>query len=337
MKALVIEKPNQSNFHQRELPHCGADEVVIKVAYAGICGSDMHILHGDNPFVVYPRVSGHEFAGEVVETGEQVTHLAKGDQVVIDPVINCNECPQCRRGRANCCINLQVIGVHRDGGFCHYQVVPASNAYKVASHIPLRKAALIEPYTIAANVFERLNPSSGDSILIYGSGVIGLTLVQVAKVLNIPSIVVDLVDEKLAKATQLGASHVINASRQDVEQEVMKLTDGQGVPLIADAACIPSLLPQILKLAAPAGSVCLLGFSSEPSALAQIEVIKKELTIVGSRLNNKMFPRVISWLEEGKLNTEEIISHEFEFENFSEAFAQIEQRPESTMKALICF
>lgn len=337
MKSLVIQKPNQFQMVDKVQPECGANEVVVKVAYAGVCGSDMHILHGNNPFVVYPRISGHEFSGVVAEVGNDVSALAIGDHVVVDPVINCGHCRPCRNGRANSCLNLQVIGVHRDGGFSEYQVVPAGNVYPISNKIPLKQAALVEPYTIAANVFERLRPCEGDSVLIYGSGVIGLTLVQVAKVLGIPSIVVDIVDEKLAVAKQLGAEHVINSKKQDVEAVVMELTCGEGVPLIADAACIPSLVPQILRLAAPAGSICLLGFLSEPSELMQMEVIKKELTIVGSRLNNKMFAKVIPWIESGQLNTEAIVSHEFAFSEFSEAVKQLENSPESTRKVILAF
>ncbi|SHG08913.1 Zn-dependent oxidoreductase [Vibrio gazogenes] len=337
MKALVVQEPNQFMMAEKTIPQCGDNDVLVKVAYAGICGSDMHILHGHNPFVVYPRTSGHEFSGTVAAVGSKVSEFALDDHVVVDPVISCGHCRPCRHGRVNTCLNLQVIGVHRDGGFSQYQVVPASNVYKISKQVPLKQAALVEPYTIAANVFDRLRPCDGDTILIYGAGVIGLTLVQVAKVLGIPSIVVDIVDEKLAIAKQLGAAHTLNSKQQDVEAVIMEMTQGEGVPLIADAACIPSLVPQILRLAAPAGAVCLLGFLSEPSELAQIEVIKKELTIVGSRLNNKMFSKVIPWIEAGQLNTEAIVSHEFAFENFSAAVHQLETSPESSRKIILAF
>lgn len=337
MKSLVIQEPNKFELIEKAIPECDEHSVVVKVAFAGICGSDMHILHGNNPFVVYPRISGHEFSGVVAQVGSQVSHLNTGDHVVVDPVINCGHCRPCRNGRTNCCLNLQVIGVHQDGGFSEYQVVPATNVYPISKAVPLQQAALVEPYTIAANVFERLKPCDGDSVLIYGSGVIGLTLVQVAKVLGIPSIVVDIVDEKLAVAKQLGAHKVINSRKEDVEAVIMEMTRGEGIPLVVDAACIPSLVPQIMRLAAPAGSVCLLGFLSEPSELMQMEVIKKELTIVGSRLNNKMFAKVIPWIESGQLNTEAIVSHQFAFGDFSSAVKQLENSPESTRKVLLAF
>lgn len=337
MKSLVIETANKYSIADKPMPEVNDDDVLVKVAYAGICGSDMHIIHGQNPFVSYPRTNGHEFSGEIVQVGKNVSDLTVGQHVVVDPVINCGECRPCRNGRVNTCLNLNVIGVHKDGGFSEYQVIPAENVHTLSTNVSLKQAALVEPYTIAANVFDRMQPCKGDSVLIYGAGVIGMTLVQVAKILDIPSIVVDVVDEKLAIAKELGASTVINSKIQDVEKTIMDLTEGEGIPLIADAACIPSLVPQIMRLAAPAGKVCLLGFSSEPSELSQIEVIKKELTIVGSRLNNRQFPKVIQWLESGQLNTEAIISHEYDFDDICSAIQKIENSPQETRKIVVAF
>lgn len=337
MKSFVIDSQDKYSIIDRPMPQLADGEVLVKVAYAGICGSDMHIIHGKNPFVSYPRTNGHEFSGEIIEIGKNVTNLTVGQHVVVDPVISCGHCRPCKNGRANTCLNLNVIGVHRDGGFSEYQAIPSTNVYKISSDISLKQAALIEPYSIAANVFDRLQPCKGDSVLIYGAGVIGITLVQVAKILGIPSIVVDVVDDKLTVAKELGASFVINSMKQDVEEIVMSITEGEGAPLIADAACLPSLIPQILRLAAPAGKICLLGFSAEPSELSQLEVIKKELTIVGSRLNNRQFSKIIKWIQSGQLNTEAIISHEYAFEDISSAIHKIENSPEETRKVILAF
>ncbi len=133
----------------------------------------------------------------------------------------------------------------------------------------------------------------------------------------------------------LGAGCVINSTKESVEDRVMEMTDGEGVPLIVDAAGIPGLVPEFLKLAAPAGSVCLLGFSPTPSELSQVEVIKKELTIVGSRLNNNMFPTVIGWMAEGLLDTDKLITHEFPLEKAPEAIKLIENNPQLVRKVLL--
>ncbi|MDK9738893.1 Zn-dependent oxidoreductase [Vibrio sp. D404a] len=335
MKSFIVNGINDYQVVEQDVPSFSDDQVLVRVEYAGICGSDLHIIHGQNPFATYPRITGHEFVGTIEKIGSSVTGLEVGAKVVVNPVISCGQCRPCKIGRSNVCTELQVIGVHTDGGFTQFQTVPAANIIALPDSINLRDATLIEPYSIAANVFNRLDASSDDTILIYGAGVIGLTIVQIANVLGIPSIIVDLLDEKLETAKQLGATHTINPKQENTEQRVMELTDGQGVPLIADAACIPALIPEIMRLAAPAGTVCLLGFSSEDSPLQQVEVIKKELTIVGSRLNNKMFPKVIDWMAQGKLDTEFLISHEFTLDTAPDAIALIENDPQKVRKALI--
>ncbi|QUJ69884.1 zinc-binding alcohol dehydrogenase family protein (plasmid) [Photobacterium sp. GJ3] len=335
MKSLIVNGINDYQIIEQDVPPLSDDQVLVRVEYAGICGSDLHIIHGQNPFATYPRITGHEFVGTIEKIGNRVSAFEVGTNVVINPVISCGQCRLCQMGRSNVCTELKVIGVHTDGGFTQFQAVPASNVIALPDSIDLRAATLIEPYSIAANVFSRLNASAGDTILIYGAGVIGLTIVQVANVLGISSIIVDLLDEKLETAKQLGATCTINPKQENTEQRVMALTNGQGVPLIADAACIPSLIPEMMRIAAPAGTVCLLGFSSEDSPLQQVEVIKKELTIVGSRLNNRMFPKVIEWMAQGKLDTDSLISHEFTLDTAPSAIKLIETEPQKVRKALI--
>ena len=247
-------------------------EALVRVAYAGICGSDMHIIHGDNAFVRFPRITGHEFAGVVEAVGEGVSGVAVGDRVCIDPVISCGHCYPCRIGRPNVCTALEVIGVHRDGGFEERVAVPAANLHRLPEHLGLDAAALVEPYTIAANVLDRMQPHPGDRLLVFGAGVIGLTILQMARAKGIEEVIVtDVIDERLVAASELGARHVLNGRDQDVEQAVLALTDGEGVPLIADAACVPALLPPMLRLASPAGRIGLLGFNPTPSDLVQLE------------------------------------------------------------------
>ncbi|WP_434354957.1 Zn-dependent oxidoreductase [Parasalinivibrio latis] len=335
MKSFVVGAANKFGIEDLPVPQPGAGEVLVKVAYAGICGSDMHIIHGQNPFATYPRITGHEFVGTVENIGNKVTKIQAGQKVVINPAISCGKCRPCVIGRPNVCTRLKVVGVHRDGGFTEFQSVPETNIHVLPDGLSLRDAALIEPYSIAANVFDRMGYQKGDQVLVYGAGVIGLTVIQVARILGIPSIVVDIVDDRLEVAEMLGAGCVINSMTESVEDRVTEMTDGEGIPLIVDAAGIPGLVPEILKLAAPAGSVCLLGFSSTPSEVSQIEVIKKELTIVGSRLNNNMFPTVIGWMADGLLDTEKLITHEFPLEKAPEAINLIENSPHLVRKVLL--
>lgn len=336
MKAFQVNAPLDYRIAEVEAPLAAAGEALVRVAYAGICGSDMHIIHGDNAFVRFPRITGHEFAGVVEAVGEGVEAVAVGDRVCIDPVISCGDCYPCRIGRPNVCSALQVIGVHRDGGFEERVAVPAANLHRLPDGLGLDAAALVEPYTIAANVLDRMQPHPGDRLLVFGAGVIGLTILQMARARGIEEVIVtDVIGERLEVARALGARHVINGRDQDVEAVVMELTGGEGVPLIADAACVPALLPPMLRLASPAGRIGLLGFTPTPSDLAQLEVIKKELTLVGSRLNNRKFPEVLALMASGRLDPLALVSHRLPFDEMPAAIHMLDHHPERARKVLI--
>ncbi|PXX96268.1 Zn-dependent oxidoreductase [Halomonas sp. LBP4] len=336
MKAFQVSAPLDYRITDIEMPEAAPGEALVRVAFAGICGSDMHIIHGDNAFVRFPRITGHEFAGVVEAVGEGVQDIAVGDRVCIDPVISCGHCYPCRIGRPNVCTSLEVIGVHRNGGFEERVAVPAANLHHLPKHLGLDAAALVEPYTIAANVLDRMQPHPGDRLLVFGAGVIGLTILQMARAKGIEEVIVtDVIDERLEAAKALGARHVLNGRDRDVEQAVMELTKGEGVPLIADAACVPALLPQMLRLASPAGRIGLLGFNPTPSDLVQLEVIKKELTLVGSRLNNRKFPEVLELMASGRLDPLALVSHRLAFDDMPDAIDMLDHHPERARKVLI--
>ncbi|CAM3451821.1 Zn-dependent oxidoreductase [Halomonas casei] len=336
MKAFQVKAPHAYQVADIDTPTANAGEVLVRVAFAGICGSDMHIIHGDNAFVRFPRITGHEFAGVVESLGDNVEGVAVGDRVCVDPVISCGECYPCRIGRPNVCSSLEVIGVHRDGGFEELVAVPAANVHRLPDHIGLDAAALVEPYTIAANVLDRMQPHPGDRLMILGAGVIGMTILQMALAKGIKDVIVtDVINERLAAAKELGATHIFNSREHDVEKEVLALTQGEGVPLIADAACVPALLPQMLRLASAAGRIGLLGFSVQPSDLVQLEVIKKELTLVGSRLNNRKFPEVLGLMASGQLDPLALVSHRLPLSDMPSAIDMLDHRPEEARKVLI--
>ncbi len=336
MKAFQVNAVQNYALAEVQTPTVAANEVLIRTAFAGICGSDMHIIHGQNPFVQFPRITGHEYSGTVAAVGDAVQNVQVGDRVCVDPVVSCGHCYPCRIGRSNVCSQLQVIGVHRDGGFGEFSCVPANNVIRLPDNVSLQQAALVEPYSIASNVLNRMAPLPGDTLLVYGAGVIGLTIVQVAQALGIERIIVtDIIDARLEAARALGASETVNSAEQDLEARISELTAGEGVPLIADAACIPALLPQMLRVASPAGRIGLLGFTATPSDLAQLEVIKKELTLVGSRLNNGRFPDVLDMIADGRLDPGALVSHRIALDGICDAIQLIEDHPDQTRKVLV--
>nr|WP_244491180.1 alcohol dehydrogenase catalytic domain-containing protein [Paramesorhizobium deserti] len=218
MIAVRVRAPHSLEVIEVDRSEPGPNEVRVIVSTAGICGSDIHILHGSNPFAKYPRVIGHEFAGTVAAVGSAVTSVAIGDHVVVDPVISCGHCYACSIGRSNVCANLEVMGVHRDGGFGSEVVVPAENAVKVSKDLPIAVAALAEPFSIAANVLSRAGCDERDTVLVYGSGTVGLTVLQVAKLKGARVIVADPDKRRLERAEQFGADRLLQTGKDEYQQ-----------------------------------------------------------------------------------------------------------------------
>jgi L-gulonate 5-dehydrogenase len=340
MLSVVVDKPNSMAVCERPMPEPQAGELRVRVRYAGICGSDLHIFHGKNPFVSYPRIIGHEFVGRVEAVGPGVSASRIGETVVIDPVISCGQCHACCIGRQNVCSNLQVIGVHRDGGFSQYVCAPEKNAYVIPPGLALSSASIIEPFAVAANVTSRTGVLPSDVALIYGAGPVGLNLLQVLKkVHGIRAFITDHFDERLALARACGAAEdeVINTSRETLPETLEKRGVVGGPTLIYDAVCHPSILEEAVRIAAPAGRIGVLGFSTTPSAIPQQELTKKELTLYASRLNCAMFPTVIDWITRGLVDPGHIITHRVDFRDVSGAFEITERNPRYSCKVLLDF
>ena len=337
MVAIVVDKPHELRLADDILVAPGAGEVAVRIQRAGICGSDMHILHGSNPFARYPRLIGHEMAGVVEAVGPDVSTLVCGDHVVIDPVVSCGHCYPCRIGRTNVCANLQVFGVHRDGGFRNHMVAPAANALKISKDLPFAIAALAEPLSIAANVLSRTGCEAIDTVLIYGAGTVGLTVLQVAKMFGARCIVADIDAARLERARAFGADVTIHSGEQSVPEMVAGEMDGLGPSLVIDGAGVPALLAEACRMASPAGRIGLLGFSPQPTPVVQQAIVSKELTIVGSRLNRRLMPQVIGWLESGRLAPGAMNTQTFAASEARTAFDLVEQHPGQTVKVQLAF
>lgn len=339
MKAIAAERPGSLKIIEREMERePGAGEITIRLHAAGICGSDVHVLHGRSAFATYPRILGHELAGSVVKVGEGVQNLTLGDHVVIDPVHACGHCYACRTGRYNVCRNIQVLAAHVDGGFREYLTIPAAQAHVISKDVPWEYAATAEPYTIAAEATSRARLTREDTVLICGAGPIGIVILQVAKHIGARAMVMDTMQGRLDKALELGADGVVNAAAEPVAERVMEFTDGEGVNVIFEATgSIPVLEDCIAKYVSPAGRVVVLGFPTEPARIAPIDIMKRELDVIGSRLSCNQFPKVVKWIEEGVVDPSKLISHSFAFTDAQKAFDRIAQHPQDTLKVILRF
>ncbi|QHJ70101.1 zinc-binding alcohol dehydrogenase family protein [Planococcus halotolerans] len=327
LKIIEIPKPSLQN----------ADDVLVKVKRVGICGSDMHIYHGTNPLATYPRIVGHEVAGEVIEVAEGVNNLKVGDHVVVEPISYCGECYACRKGRPNVCEKLSVFGVHEDGGMREYAVLPEKQLHAVNKELSWDEVVLAEPYTIGAQAVWRGNVEKGDTVLIQGCGPIGICILKMAKIAGATVYMTDLDEKRMNFAKESGADHVIDAGNESVKDRILELTDGEGANTVIDAVCLPSTVELSIELVSVAGNVVILGFDERPSAIPQLPITKKEITITGSRLQTDQFGKVVELLNNGKLKSDGLITHRFSLNDVQEAFTFVEKNPDKVRKALIVF
>ncbi|WP_238947973.1 zinc-binding alcohol dehydrogenase family protein [Clostridium sp. YIM B02569] len=338
MKTVMINKPNDLQIIEMDKPAITEhDNVLIKMKAAGICGSDVHIYHGQNAAATYPRVIGHEMVGEVVEVGSNVTKIKVGDRVIVDQVVNCGECYACRKGRGNVCANLNVRGVHIHGGYREYIAVPESDVYVLPDNLSYEDAVMIEPATIAVQSCSRAELSKEDTLLILGCGALGSSILKIARLSGATIIAVDVVDEKIEEAKKNGATYGINLLKEDVIARARELTGGYGPTVSIDAACTKDSLATLLELTGNAGRVITMGFSVEPTAVTQFKITAKELDVRGSRLQNKKFQEVLNLVAEGKLDLTNSISHKFNFLDAQKAFDFVDSRDPSIRKIVLTF
>ena len=339
MKAIRVPQPGQLVLDEIPMPSAPAgDEVMIRICAAGICGSDIHILHGQNPFATFPRTLGHEVAGVIEAVGEEVKDLKVGDHVVVDNVISCGHCYACRTGRHNVCRELKALGVHTDGGFMEHFNITSKNVYKIDESIPLTHAALAEPYSIAFQCADRGRLVKDDMVLICGAGPIGLLLLEVCKLVGAKVAIMDTVDARLDVAASFGADLLLNPKTCDVKQELMQFTDGEGCSLIFEATGNVHVFESCIRdYPSQAGRVVVVGFPNVPASIVPADIMKRELDILGSRVNNYMFPKVVECMEKGIIHPNRVVSHILPMDRAEEAFELFATCPQKVMKVVLTF
>lgn len=335
MQAAVAYAPRDIRLTEVPQPQPGPDEVRLDVTAVGICGSDIHLFRGDHPYRVFPLIYGHEFAAIVRDVGADVADVSPGDRVVVEPLLSCGRCYPCRIGRHNCCVNLKVIGVHRDGGLAQSVVVPASLVYHVPHDLDPTVAALCEPFSIGMQAVTRGSIGAEDRVVILGAGPIGLTVLTIATSRGARVAIVDLLDSRLELARQLGADVCINGKSADVPQSVLDFTDGEGASVVVEATGSVRAMESTVELAAFAGRIVLVGVTTQPVTLPGLDFTRKELTILGSRNNASQFGAAVRFVLDHRASVATLITQRFPFEQVVRAFELADTQPEQVCKIVI--
>lgn len=338
MKAIKVIEPFKIEIVDIDKPKIiKDDDVIVRVTSGGICGSDMGIYNGTNSLATYPRLIGHEFGGIVSEVGSKVMKVKVGDKVAVDPVISCGTCYACTHGKHNVCSNLEVMGVHRDGGFSEYIKADEKNIYKFETDFDENLLGLVEPFTIGVQINDRGQIGKDDKVLIMGAGPIGICTMQVAKKNGAQVIISDIVKERLDKAKSMGADETVLIPNDTLTERLDIFTEGEGVQVIVDTVCTPTSLEQAVSLSSPAGKVVCIGLKNQYSKITMAEITKKELTIVGSRLSNHKFSEVIKGALKGDLQLDKLMTKAFNYKDVEKAFELIKNEPQSILKVVLTF
>ena len=326
MKAAQIDQPGHASVISAPEPVVGADDVLIKVRAAGICGTDLHIFKGEYE-AVYPLIPGHEFSGEVVAVGANVRNFKVGDRVTADPNIPCNRCSSCQRNEPNQCKHLQAIGVTRSGGFAEYVVAPEGNVFAIGD-LSYSAAALIEPLACVVWGIKRVDVQAGDSALVFGAGPMGVLVAQALKQAGAARVVVtDVVPWRLELAERLGATETVVADAK--QAALLKSLEPDGYDIVADATGIPGVLEGTFAYAKARGKVWVFGVTPMGTYVKfpAYEVFRRDLQIIGSFAVNRTFPQAITLIQSGAIQVEPLISHQLPLNDFVRGMELAEKDP----------
>lgn len=343
MKAVQLNKEQKFEFVDIEQAELGAKDVRLKVHATGICGSDTHKIATGWKYAL-PAVMGHEFAGEIIEIGEEVTDRKIGDRVVGMPLIPCRECLYCEQGHYGMCEDYKMIGTHFGGGFGENLVLPAINTLDIGD-MDYEQAALIEPVAVAMHAVLNIGVELGDTAVVLGSGSIGLFAMKCLELAGAKEIIaVDINNKTLEFVKGQGATKTINSIEEDLEAKVMEYTNGLGADIVLECAGSKITQEQALLLAKKHGKIGYVGIAYADVMMherAFENIFRREYTLKGfwnsysAPFPGRAWTNVIDFVNNGRLNLDGIISHRYALNQTAEAFDMILSRKEPYNKVMI--
>ncbi len=335
MKAMVLNAPGELALGKVTTPAGRAGEVLVRITHSGLCGTDLKIYNGAIP-VRYPRIMGHEIAGEVVESAE-TGGIRAGDRVVIDPVVFCGACFHCRSGQTNLCPHGSLIGRDTDGGFAEYAAVPASHVFRLPKAIDSRTAPLIQVATTCLHGQRRTPLFVGESVAVVGLGVSGQLHVQLAKARGAGTVIgISRSPFKREMAKAMGADFAIESGPAAV-RNVWDATGGRGADLVIESTGVMASLAEAIRMARVGGHLLLFGISSaKEGALPFYDLYFKELTLTNARAaKGEDFPAMIDLLEQGAVRLEPLVTHRMALGELEAALGMVEDSADERLKIIL--
>ena len=320
---LGVDKVPKFEIREMDFGELGPHEVLVKNMACGICGTDVHIYHGEegSAAVIPPVVLGHEFSGIVESIGAAVTIVKPGDHVTLDPNIYCGLCRPCRMGKKQNCSSLFALGVNVNGGFAEYSVCPDTQCFKLNDNVDFDVAAMAEPLACVIHGIDLAEIIPGQTVAVIGAGAIGFLMMQMAKLKGATVIMCVTSDSRAQLAYELGADYVINSKTENLTEKIREYTSCEGADIVIECVGKTSSAEQAFEIAGQGARVVLFGVPSPDAvySLHLFDVFKKELTIVGSLINPDTHQRAVNLINEGKIEIKKIITHTFPLEAIDEA------------------
>lgn len=341
MKVAVMLGIGKMGFEERDIPQPKDDEVLVKLEYVGICGSDLHYYESGaiGDYVVKPPfVLGHEPGGTVVEVGKNVTHLKVGDRVALEPGKTCGHCEFCKTGRYNLCPDVVFFATPPvDGVFQEYVAHEAGLCFKLPDNVSTMEGALIEPLAVGFHAARQGGAQAGQTAVVTGAGCIGLVSMMALKAMGVSKVYsVDVMDKRLEKALELGADGVINGSKEDAVKKVMELTDGMGCDLVIETAGTEITTRQAVQMTKKGATIVLVGYSKTGEIKMPISLaLDKELTFKTVFRYRHIYPMAIDAVASGKVNLKGIVTNEFALDDIQEAMDQSVNNKADIVKAVV--
>ncbi|MDO5134467.1 MAG: NAD(P)-dependent alcohol dehydrogenase [Eubacteriales bacterium] len=341
MKVAVMTGVQKVELTERNIPVPGDEEVLVRIEYVGICGSDLHYYEaggiGSN-IVEPPFVLGHEAGGTVVEVGKNVTHLKVGDQVALEPGKTCGKCEFCKTGRYNLCPDVVFFATPPiDGVFQEYVAHDAALCFKVPQNMDTMEAALIEPLAVGFHAARQGGAQAGMTAVVTGAGCIGLVSMMALKAMGVTKIIaVDIMEKRLSKALELAATEVVNGKEKNVVDEILRLTDGAGPDLVIETAGAEITTRQAIQFAKRGGTIVLVGYSPSGEVTLPISLaLDKELTFKTVFRYRHIYPMAIDAVASGKVNLKGIVTDVFSLDHVQEAMDKSIKNKSEIVKSVI--
>ena len=341
MKAVLIERPNEVAYVELDAPTAGPGEVVVRSHAAGVCRTDLEILHGaltDPRWVRFPLIPGHEWSGTIFEVGEGVDDLEVGTRVVCEGMIPCNRCRRCKEGKTQLCLNYDQIGFTRGGGYGEYVRVPRHVVHALPDTVSFAAGVLVEPGSCVFGAFERGRPRPGETIGVLGIGTLGSLAVTLARLFSPEAVIAyGLRPAELEFASGLGADATVHVAEEDPVAATHRLA-GDGLDLVLETAGSAAAVELATRLVRPGGRVVLLGIAGEGHMLElpADRIVFGDMAVIGSfSYSTSEWSQVVGLLEQGLLDLDPIVTHRFPASRFEDAFAVLDEQRGTVAKVLL--